>query len=64
MTSAEARRLIGKRITWREYLGHGFVKNSTGIVEDVIRKNVLINGDWKWLPDLVGAKKLDAQGEA
>jgi hypothetical protein len=54
MNSSEARRLIGKEILWdvaierhRSILGP-----SRGIVEDVSGKNILISGDWRWLPDI------------
>ena len=63
MTSAEARRLIGKRITWKECQGRGWYSNRLGTIDGVIRKNVLIDGDWKWLPDLIGARAVEEREE-
>lgn len=54
MKTSDAKQLIGKRVQWIRsgdpYRGTyclGF-----GKVEEVAGKNILIDGEWKWLPDL------------
>ena len=52
MKSSDARKLIGRKIEWRNRHGWRY----TGIVLEVAGKNVLIDDmgsiDWKWLPDM------------
>lgn len=54
MKSKEARTLIGKRVTWwSSWCDHRGTYNLTGgTLEAVKGRNVCIDGDWRWLPDL------------
>jgi hypothetical protein len=60
VTAKEMRQLIGKLIEWegRRPPGYPYVDKYSGWVEDVQGKNVLINGDWKWLPHMFNVKVL------
>jgi hypothetical protein len=51
MKAKEARTFIGKGVEWDEPTRISLIPRR-GYVEDVKGKNVLINGDWKWLPDI------------
>ena len=58
MKAKEAKQLIGRRVEW-EYAkdvrrGTFFVRH--GILEAVQGRNVLISGDWHWLPELTNLK--------
>ena len=46
--------LLGKKIRWERTLdtNRGTYTEHTGTVTDVQGKNLLIDGDWKWLPHL------------
>jgi hypothetical protein len=50
-TAKELRKLIGSMVYWEDR-GSRYDVQRCGIVEDVSGKNVLIDGDWKWRPDL------------
>jgi len=50
MTTGEVRALIDKTVEWDS--GSGICPTRRGVVEQVMRKNVRIDGDWYWLPDL------------
>ena len=57
MKVSEAKKLIGKRIMWRECFGYRGDIIRSGVLEEVQGRNVVIDGDWKWLPDLTGAEE-------
>ena len=50
----KARELIGKEVMWDVALERhkSLFGPRRGIVEDVKGKNILISGDWRWLPDI------------
>ena len=60
MKTKEAKKLIGKLVKWN---AHYCPKNGygtyCGYVESVQGKNIEINGDWKWLPDLVNLHEIN-----
>lgn len=51
MKAAEARALIGKGVVECD-VDSGIWPIRCGEVEEVKGKNILINGEWRWLPDL------------
>ncbi len=57
MNAAQARKLIGKTVTWFDTWcpKRGFA-NREGVLLDVKGKNALVDqmgsNDWKWLPDM------------
>ncbi|MEB3169132.1 MAG: hypothetical protein VKK97_10430 [Synechococcaceae cyanobacterium] len=53
MKAAEIRKLIGKSVKYRNLKGWCPERWHEGIVEEVAYKNVCIQGDWLWLPDLI-----------
>lgn len=55
MKTPEARKLIGKKVIW-DQPNSSLTPTRTGIVEEVRSKNIMIDGDWKWLPDLVNLR--------
>jgi hypothetical protein len=66
LTADKARKLIGKRVTWNQkrapcsqYRGYCFPRY--GILEDVKGKNVWIDGDARWLPDLHDLRAFDGK---
>lgn len=62
MTAKELRANIGKVIEWEHsYCRHrGVCLVARGVIEDVHGKNVLVNGDWKWVPYMINAKIIEA----
>lgn len=53
-TATQARAAIGTVVYWDDtYLIRPSVRHGT--VNQVQGKNVMIDGDWKWLPDLKAA---------
>lgn len=52
MTTPEVRKLIGKEVEWDtdSMLARDGVRRGT--VEDVKARNVMIDGNWQWLPQL------------
>lgn len=60
MKAAEARKLIGKQVEWDDILDAfrmtGTVVRS-GYCTDVRGKNIMIDGDWKWLPKLLNLRE-------
>jgi hypothetical protein len=52
-TMKQRRALIGKRIEWNT---GGFVMKRSGTVTAVEGKNMLIDGDWKWAPDMLNVR--------
>ena len=55
MNAPEARKLIGKQVI-RDRPNSAMFPHGQGIVEEVRAKNILINGNWEWLPDLVNLR--------
>lgn len=57
MKAAEARKMIGKVVTWKE----GSYPAMEAKILDVRGKNVLVDmfgfTDWKWLPDMIDLKE-------
>ena len=51
MKAKEARAFIGKYVEWDTDTRYTAFPTRNGMVEDVKGKNVLIHGDWFWLPD-------------
>jgi hypothetical protein len=51
----EARAAIGKRVYWDE-ISPRYKMPRTGILSDVAGKNLLINNDWKWRPNLTNLR--------
>ena len=51
-TAVDARKAIGKRVTWLR-AGWWDDRKLSGILEKVSGKNLLIGGDWKWRPNLI-----------
>lgn len=47
------RSTIGRRIEWNV---SGWIGKRSGIVEAVDHKNVLIDGDWHWAPDMLNVR--------
>ncbi|WP_428383752.1 hypothetical protein [Nevskia ramosa] len=66
MKIPEVRKLIGKRVQWetRPDPHRGTYSVRTGVIVDVMRKNVLVEhggtSDWKWLPDMNNLKPIEA----
>ena len=54
MNSSEARQLVGEKIMWDKVdpRHQSLFGPHYGIVEEVSGKNILISGDWVWLPDI------------
>lgn len=52
-TSKQRRALIGKLIEWNDA---GWISKSSGIIEDVCGKNILVNGDWKISSSMINVK--------
>lgn len=51
-TSKEARKLVGKLIRYRRMRDMYYEERTTlGRVEKVMYKNIMINGEWFWIPD-------------
>jgi hypothetical protein len=50
MKAPEARKLIGKAVSYRHALSS--FPPRVGIVEDVRGRNVRIDSNWLWLPDV------------
>ena len=62
LKAADVRKMIGKPVEWDN--GYDFYRgvyfdHRKGIVEEVKGKNVLISGDWRWLPDLHNFKLVE-----
>ncbi len=64
MKASEARKLIGKRVEWDDTTRTttlGFIRvdrrGGNGILEDVQGRNVVIGGDYLWLPDLTNLRE-------
>jgi hypothetical protein len=53
MRTGEARKLIGKSVRYRNLKGWNPERWEEGIIEQVTYKNICIQGNWLWLPDLV-----------
>lgn len=55
------KKLIGKKVEWEEYhdYNRGTCLVRTGKVEDVKGKNVWIDGEPKWAPDLKNIKVIE-----
>jgi hypothetical protein len=51
--TGEARKLIGKPVRYRNLKGWCPERWEEGIVELVAYKNICIQGNWLWLPDLI-----------
>lgn len=52
-TAKDAHKAVGKQVAWVD--GTGLVwRECSGTLESVRGKNVLIDGDWKWRPDIIG----------
>ena len=49
-----AKDLVGKRIRWEETLcrHRGTYREHVGTVTDARGRNVEVDGEWKWLPDM------------
>ena len=61
MTPKQAKALIGRRVIWDVVIDpHRLngIRERTGTIEDVRGKNVMIDGDWKWLPDLSNLREV------
>lgn len=53
MKVAELRKWIGKRIEWDEKPDSaGWYRTRNGILDDVKGRNVMVNDNWQWLPDM------------
>lgn len=50
-TTAEARAAIGQTVYWDD-VSPRYVFLRQGVVQEVHAHNVMIDGDWKWLPNL------------
>lgn len=49
--SSQAKEEIGNRVWWDD-IDSRWNFTRSGFIEDVKGKNILIDGDWKWLPKL------------
>lgn len=57
-TAAAARKLIGKRVRYLrrgdiDRSGRGYYSPQEGVINGVEGRNILLNTDWKWRPDIV-----------
>lgn len=64
-TVKQARSLVGKRVKWVsrcniDYSGRGYFFPQTGTVEEASGKNVMISGNWYWIPAIVEMVELAA----
>ena len=50
MKVSEVRKLIGKAVSYRNRFSS--FPPQVGIIDEVRGRNVLINSDWLWLPDI------------
>ena len=50
MKTPDARKFIGKFVEWD--IKNSYFPTRRGIVEEVTHKNILVGGDWYWLPDI------------
>jgi len=64
MKASEAKKLIGKKVTWVDTIcpkRGGLVR--FGVLIEIRGKNAFMDQcgftEWKWLPDLVGLKAVD-----
>lgn len=58
MNTPECRKLIGKEVCWDVTLdvNRGTYKTRYGTVDEVKGKNIMIDGDWKWLPKMTNLR--------
>lgn len=61
MKPAQAKQLIGKRVEWEfaPNRARGTCLVRSGILQDVQGRNVMVSGEWQWLPDLTNFKEVD-----
>lgn len=54
MKVGEARKLIGKRVVWEIAHDHhrGTYLLRGGVLQGIEGKNAIVDGDYKWLPDM------------
>lgn len=51
MKNKEAKQFIGKVVEW-DVENRVSIITRRGTVEEIKGKNICIDGDWKWLPDI------------
>lgn len=49
-TATQAKKYIGQKLQWRPRTS---VIWRESVLHEVIRKNVRLGGDWRWLPDIL-----------
>ena len=49
-TAAQAKKYIGQKLQWRPRTS--FIWRES-VLHEVVRKNVRLGGDWRWLPDIL-----------
>jgi hypothetical protein len=49
--AAQARKFIGQKVRWWPH-AWGSALPANGTLQEVAGRNVLIDHDWKWLPDI------------
>ncbi len=52
---------IGEKVQWEDCIDHrrGTFMLRTGKLQDVKGRNVMINDNWLWLPDLANFRQFD-----
>lgn len=66
MRNKEAKELIGKRVEWEfAHCRHrGTCLVAQGRVEQVAGNNIMISGEWRWLPDLKNLCEVAERGSS
>ncbi len=63
MKTSDLKPMLGKFITYKMPSGDGIGYIRYGWVDEVQGRNVDINGDWIWGPDIIKASIVDPQPE-
>lgn len=59
-TVAQRRALIGKRIEWHV---SGWTSKNSGVVQDVVWKNVLVSNNWEWAPNMLNVHVVEEKAD-
>ena len=60
MKTSELKKLIGKRIRWKANYdpNRGSYSPRSGILEEVQGRNLKVDNDWRWLPDMMDIEEV------
>lgn len=65
LKAAEAKALIGKRVKWSVVVDRyrGYERRYEGIVNEVSGRNIRIDDEWRWLPDIPSLTVVEASSD-